>query len=281
MMRGFFGSSWWLQGGGKAIITLWAADRDRGRWLAIIPVLSFCRRRIVGGDLPPSLSFRPTGGGLWAVSGCRNDVARLAYFSQRSGQTYPDRICWSSGCDVCECRVPFPEEVWIGEVRHMSSWGVRMEFDSDVNACHVFPLRGSLDRVDSDVKRISFWGVRMEFDPDSNVWHVSYLRESGWSLIQISKRDTSHQGEGSLQCPPFNLPILPGQNGRVKNDCFWNWGLLFSLIGPRGARGRRVRKEFMLSRWLMPNWCLSWFVFSWCSLIEEVINKIYTYNTIH
>ena len=33
--------------------------------------------------------------------------------------------------------------------------------------------------------------------------------------------------------------------------------------------------------WLMPNWCLSWFVFSWCSLIEKVINKIYTYNTIH
>ena len=33
--------------------------------------------------------------------------------------------------------------------------------------------------------------------------------------------------------------------------------------------------------WFMPNWCLSWFVFSWCSLIKEVINKIYTYNTIH
>ena len=27
--------------------------------------------------------------------------------------------------------------------------------------------------------------------------------------------------------------------------------------------------------WFMPNWCLSWFVSSWCSLIEGVINKIY------
>ena len=119
--------------------------------------------------MPPSLSFRPVGGGSWVVSGCRNDVTRLVYFSQRSGQTYPDRICRLSGCDVCECRVPFPEGVRIGEGRHMSSWGVRMEFDPYVNACHVFPLGGSPDRVDSDVKRISFWGVRMEFDPDSNV----------------------------------------------------------------------------------------------------------------
>ncbi|RVW15551.1 hypothetical protein CK203_077739 [Vitis vinifera] len=45
------------------------------------------------------------GGGTWAVAGCRNDVVRLAYFSQRSEQTYPDRICRSSGCDMTIVRV--------------------------------------------------------------------------------------------------------------------------------------------------------------------------------
>ena len=47
MMGGLFGSSWWLQGGGRAIITLWAVVRDFGRWLATNPVLSLYRRRIV------------------------------------------------------------------------------------------------------------------------------------------------------------------------------------------------------------------------------------------
>ena len=75
---------------------------------------------IVGGDLPSFLSFRFVGGGTWVVTGCRNDVVRLAYFSQRSGQTYPDRICRLSGCDVCECRVLLPEEVRIGEACHVS-----------------------------------------------------------------------------------------------------------------------------------------------------------------
>ena len=34
-------------------------------------------------------------------------------------------------------------------------------------------------------------------------------------------------GEGSLQCPPFNLPILPRQNGWVKNDCFFETEVTF------------------------------------------------------
>ena len=60
---------------------------------------------IVGSDLPSFLSFHSAGGGTWAVAGCWNDVVRLAYFSQRSGQTYPDRICRSSGCDMTVVRV--------------------------------------------------------------------------------------------------------------------------------------------------------------------------------
>ena len=59
---------------------------------------------------------------MWGMAGCKNDVVRLAYFSQRSGQTYPDRIWRSSGCDVCECRVLLPEGVQIGEARHVSHW---------------------------------------------------------------------------------------------------------------------------------------------------------------
>ena len=55
------------------------------------------------------------------MAGCRNDVVRLTYFSQRSGQTYPDKICRLFGCDVYECRVPFPEGVQIGEARYVSS----------------------------------------------------------------------------------------------------------------------------------------------------------------
>ena len=82
---------------------------------------------IVGGDLPSFLSFRSAGGETWAMAGCRNDVIRLAYFSQRSGQTYPDRICRSSGCDVCECRVPLPERVQRGSpdrgVHHVFLFG--------------------------------------------------------------------------------------------------------------------------------------------------------------
>ena len=38
-------------------------------------------------------------------------------------KAYPDRICRLSGCNVCECRVPLPEEVQIGEAHHVSSWG--------------------------------------------------------------------------------------------------------------------------------------------------------------
>ena len=48
MVGRLFGSSWCPQGGGRAIITLQAAVRDRGRWIAIAPVLSLSRRRNVG-----------------------------------------------------------------------------------------------------------------------------------------------------------------------------------------------------------------------------------------
>ena len=106
---------------------------------------------IVGGDLPSFLSFRSTGGGTWAMAGCRNDVVRLAYFSQRSRQTYPDRICRLSGCDICECRVPLPEGVRIGEARHVSSWGNLDGANPDRNACHV-SSRGGVPTVMTHIR---------------------------------------------------------------------------------------------------------------------------------
>ena len=81
---------------------------------------------------------------MWAVAGYRDDVVRLAYFGQRSGQHirigYGGRmdVIWrSSGCDVCECRLLLLEGVQIGEARHVSSWGNPDEADPDRNLCHV------------------------------------------------------------------------------------------------------------------------------------------------
>ena len=49
----------------------------------------------------------------------------------------PDVLCRSSGCYVCECRVPLLEGVRIGEARHVYSWGNSDESDPDRNTCHV------------------------------------------------------------------------------------------------------------------------------------------------
>ena len=56
------------------------------------------------------------------------------------------------------------------------------------------------------------------------------------------------RGRGPYNAPLFNLPILPEKNGRVKNNWFLKLMLLFAFIGPRGERGRRERRAFMMSR---------------------------------
>ena len=48
-----------------------------------------------------------------------------------------DAMWRSSGCYVCECRVPLLEGVRIGEARHVYSWGNPDGGDPDENACHV------------------------------------------------------------------------------------------------------------------------------------------------
>ena len=59
----------------------------------------------------------------------------------------PDVMWRSSGCYVCECRVPLLEGVWIGEARHVYSWGNPDGGNPDENACHV--LSGNVCHVSS------------------------------------------------------------------------------------------------------------------------------------
>ena len=54
-----------------------------------------------------------------------------------------------------------------------------------------------------EARHVYSWGNPDEIDLDENVCHVS-------------SRDVCHVWGGSLQCPPFNLLILPWQNGKVK-----------------------------------------------------------------
>ncbi|RVW15667.1 hypothetical protein CK203_075294 [Vitis vinifera] len=61
-----------LLGGGRAIITLRAADRDRG-------------------------------GGTWAMAGCCDNVQDLLTSVNDLGKAYLDGLCWSSGC-ICGSR---------------------------------------------------------------------------------------------------------------------------------------------------------------------------------
>ena len=49
---------------------------------------------------------------------------------------HPGVLWQSSGCYVCECRVPLLEGVWIGEARHVYSWGNPDEINPDENVCH-------------------------------------------------------------------------------------------------------------------------------------------------
>ncbi|RVX15456.1 hypothetical protein CK203_009050 [Vitis vinifera] len=125
---------WFCQPWLERIIS-WSFTREIF-WLVMMPL---------GGD-----RVIITRGGTWAVTSCWNDVVRLAYFSQQSGQTYPDGICQLSGCDVCECRVPLPEEVWIGEARHVSSLGeIRMEL-TRIKMCARFHCSPRLKKMSAN-----------------------------------------------------------------------------------------------------------------------------------
>ena len=76
------------------------------------------------------------------MAGCYDDVQDSLTSVNDPDKTYPDSICRSSGCYVCECRVPLLEGVRIGEARYVYSWGNPDEADPDENVCHVW--EGSL-----------------------------------------------------------------------------------------------------------------------------------------
>ena len=84
-------------------------------------------------------------------------TCKLAYFSQWSGQTYPDSICRLSRC-VVSGRVPLLEGVRIGEARHMYSWGNPDEGNPDENACHVL-FRKCVPRVIRRRGPYKCWGL--------------------------------------------------------------------------------------------------------------------------
>nr|CAN60960.1 hypothetical protein VITISV_013252 [Vitis vinifera] len=83
-------------------------------------------------------------GEMWVMAGCCDNVqdllssvndpdkhTRIVYVDR------PDALWQSSGCYICECRVPLLEGVRIGKARHVYSWGNPDESDPDDNACHV------------------------------------------------------------------------------------------------------------------------------------------------
>ena len=61
-------------------------------------------------------------------------------------------------------------------------------------------------------------------------------------LILIEVRAMWTLGRGSLQCPLYNLAILPGQNGRVKKMMALKLWLLFAFIVSRGGAETKRRK---------------------------------------
>ncbi|RVW61981.1 Retrovirus-related Pol polyprotein from transposon 297 [Vitis vinifera] len=85
------------------------------------------------------------GGGTWAVTGFRNEVARLARIKSMIRTTYPDRDMLSSGCDVHECRVLLPKGA-----RHVSFWEIRMELIRIALRTPCHPGEGSLHIAHAD-----------------------------------------------------------------------------------------------------------------------------------
>ena len=64
---------------------------------------------------------------------------------------HPGALWQSSGCYVCECRVPLFEGIQIGETRHVYSWG-----NPDENVCHVWggvPTQGICFKEDKMKKQ--------------------------------------------------------------------------------------------------------------------------------
>ena len=119
-----------------------------------------------------------------------------------------------------------------------------------------------------DMSVVRMWYLRVSCaspwgSPDRRSVPRVLLGKSGWVYVPHVIRKCvprGTRGRGPYNAPFLTCRFLPEQNGRVKNDFFWNWSWLFCLIRPRGERGRRDRKAFMRSRrlWVFPSSVLFW-----------------------
>ena len=116
MVGRLFGLSWCPQDGGRVIITLQAAVRDRG------------------GDLPSLLSFRSAGGGTWAVAGCRGWLNKACSLQSIIRTIGPDRI--EHRPSMIFESVMCPWGIWI-EVYATCPLGGTDRVDPDSGVCHV------------------------------------------------------------------------------------------------------------------------------------------------
>ena len=95
-----------------------------------------------------------------------------------------------------------------------------------------------------EARHVYSWGNPDEGNSDDNACHVL----SG-NVCHMSS------GGGVPTMPPFLTCLFClSKMGGLKNNSFLKLRLLFCLIGPRGERGRRGRKTFMMSRrlWVFP-----------------------------
>ena len=164
----YFVLLWWHLGGGRAVITLRATDRDRGRWSCEVIVEVTCCHFI--------LSLHSAGGGTWVMTGYCDNVWDLLtsvndpnHCIRMTYVDHPDVLCNPSRCYVYKCRLIFLEVVW------------------------------------KSVPCVLYRKIRMRV-----------TRMTMRAMCHCKMRATCSRREGSLQCPFFNLPILPEQNGRVK-----------------------------------------------------------------
>ena len=124
-------------GGSRTIITLRAADRDRGRWCGCQrswEVIMWNDRRkwlVVTSSCPLTLQVAERGPWLVVVITCKpclTSVNDPDNYIQMTYVDHPDVLCKPSGCYVYKCRLIFLEVVRIGKAHHVyfigrSGWG--------------------------------------------------------------------------------------------------------------------------------------------------------------
>ena len=110
-------------------------------------------------------------------------------------------------------------------------------------------------------------------------------------MPRVIRRCVPRVGGVPTMTPFLTCLFCLSKNGRVKNNWFfWNWVLLFALIGPRGERGQRERRAFMMSRrlWVFPSsvsfqWWRSWAfgIPRGCRPINSIMCLLFVFFLLH